>query len=87
MLLNPETAAEAQARVVGNLIDEIGLLAALAAPQQLLPGHYIRVAGEWARVVSVAPDDELRLSRLDCTCQWSYRPSVGERFVWDMGAF
>lgn len=87
MLLQSETAAEAQARVIGPLIDAIGLHAALAVPQQLEQGDYVKVSGEWARVVEVGSDDRLRLTRTDSACEWWYTPTIGERFVWHEGPF
>jgi hypothetical protein len=80
-----ETAGQAQARVVGSLIDEIGLLAALAAPSQLEPGQYVKVFGEWSRVLWVDPECRMRLHDLDTDREWTHIPTVGERFVWHEG--
>lgn len=58
----------------------------LKSPTQLVPGEYVKCAGEWVRFVGLSAEG-LRVYRPDSACEWTYTPTVGELFVWHPGAF
>jgi len=92
--MKPESATQAALRAAATITDQIRQPLPLVGhnltttPDRLREGNVLRVAGEWAAFVAYDPDTmTLTLTRADSACEWLYECSVGERFLWDEGAF
>lgn len=82
-----EASGMAMARAAASVMGSIRETMDLKSPAQLVPGEYVRLAGEWVRFVGLDPDGGLRVYRVDSACSWTYPPTDGETFVWHEGAF
>lgn len=85
-----ESAQEAAARAARVLTDPIAAAAHLRTADQLEPGSYCKVCGDWYRFEGMTDRGQMRLvvpGPGSDDREFHYGPSDGEVFVWHLGSF